>query len=178
MKNNDSNRFEKHYLGARDGLYAFVLSMIGNPSVAEDVCQDISVVLWRKFDSFEEGTSFPAWARQIALYEIHNARRKIARAPVVVSLEADQAVIEAFDRSDGQARDEDRVEALYYCMETLSPSARELVTLRYFKSRSLKTIAARFKRTVDGVNSTLCKIRRVLESCIRKRLEDGSTSAK
>ena len=45
----------------------------------EDVFQAANLVLWRKFDQFEPGTNFFAWACQIIRYEVLKYREKYAR---------------------------------------------------------------------------------------------------
>ena len=40
------------------------------PLDAEDVLQEANLVLWRKFDQYQEGTNFFAWACQIIRYEV------------------------------------------------------------------------------------------------------------
>jgi len=43
-------------------LRAFAMSLIPNWADAEDVMQQANLVLWSKFEQFELGTDFYAWA--------------------------------------------------------------------------------------------------------------------
>ena len=40
--------------------------MVHNQSAAEDLLQETVTIMWEKFDQFEEGTNFAAWAIAIA----------------------------------------------------------------------------------------------------------------
>ena len=64
---------------AHDRLVAYLASLLGNWHDAEDVFQQASVTMWRKFDTFEPGTNFDAWATKVAFYESREFRRLKAR---------------------------------------------------------------------------------------------------
>ena len=53
-------------------VYLFILSLLPNPADAEEVLQETNLVLWRKFEEFEPGTNFKAWAFQTAYYKIQS----------------------------------------------------------------------------------------------------------
>ena len=43
-------------------VFLFILSQVPNPVDAEEIHQEANVIIWRKFDRFELGTNFLAWA--------------------------------------------------------------------------------------------------------------------
>ena len=47
-------------------LFTFIYSLVQHHADAEDVYQQVAVVLWKKFDTFEIGTNFAAWATTVA----------------------------------------------------------------------------------------------------------------
>jgi RNA polymerase sigma-70 factor (ECF subfamily) len=165
-----TKRFLELFLAHRDGLYAFIRVMVRDPDIAEDMLQEVSLVLWEKLDNFREGTSFAAWSRQIALNKIRNERRKLAKAPLPLSEDASAAALQAFDSMDTESGDEEWTKALRSCLGRLSSSVRTLLEMRYFEQQGLGEIAERLGRTAAGVNSALCKARKFLESCVLKML--------
>ena len=58
----------------------FASRMLGNRHDAEDVLQRASVVMWKRFGTFESGTDFVAWATTIAFYEVKNFQRVTGRS--------------------------------------------------------------------------------------------------
>jgi RNA polymerase sigma-70 factor (ECF subfamily) len=48
------------------GIHSFLTSLLGNLTDAEEVMQETSMAMWKKFEQFEAGTSFRNWAFQIA----------------------------------------------------------------------------------------------------------------
>jgi RNA polymerase sigma-70 factor, ECF subfamily len=80
---------EERYLGLllahQRRIFAYVLALVPHWSDAEDVVQETSAVLWRKFDEFTPGTDFNAWALSIARYQVMNFRKKQRRGPARLS---------------------------------------------------------------------------------------------
>lgn len=169
--------FLKLFLTHRDSLMAFVRVMVRNREVAEDIFQEVSIVLWEKFGTFREGSSFMAWARQIAVNKIRNERRWQAKAPIAMDDVAIQKVIDAFESLDTGATDQEWREKLIQCMDRLSPVNRNLVKMHYFESIDLGAIAGQLGRSYAGVNSALCKVREQLGECMRKTVERGTADA-
>ena len=69
-------------------IYGFVYSLVGDRAAADDVLQEVSTVLWRKFNDFEHGTNFNAWALNIARFSVLEWRRKQSRAPLLLDDES------------------------------------------------------------------------------------------
>jgi len=170
-------RYLAHLLGNRDSLYAFLLVMVRDRTLVEDLFQEMSLLLWEKFGDFREGTSFGAWARQFALNLVRNSRRHQARVRHLLSEVAAAAVSSAFARQEDRAGEEEWRGALKTCLDRLSPPARNLVDLRYFQDQDLPEIARKLGRTAAGVNSALCKVRAALEICLGRNAGGSAADA-
>jgi DNA-directed RNA polymerase specialized sigma24 family protein len=44
------------------GLFAYVVSLLGDVNESQNVLQETNMVLWRRSTDFVEGTDFGAWA--------------------------------------------------------------------------------------------------------------------
>jgi len=63
-------RFVRLFAQHEHQVYACIVSALANWSDADEVMQETSVALWEMFDRFQEGTSFTAWACQIAYFRV------------------------------------------------------------------------------------------------------------
>ena len=68
--------FFKLFLKNNKKLFGFIIACVPNYADAEDLLQDVASVLWEKFDEYEPGTNFYAWAKQIARFKISNYYRQ------------------------------------------------------------------------------------------------------
>jgi RNA polymerase sigma-70 factor, ECF subfamily len=166
----DAKRTEEFldlYSSCQRSLYVYIVMLIGNPIDAHDVLQDTSLVLWQKFDQFELGTSFSAWAREVARYRVLRYRQIHANdAPML-----DPQVLEMLAAQIGEGDDREdqlRAETLLGCVEGLSDADRELIRLRYVSGVRVKVLSERLHRSENAVSQSLGRIRRLLRKCVEE----------
>lgn len=160
--------FVQLFTSSQRRLYTFILSQIGNPVEAEEVLQETSLIIWRKFDRFELGTNFFAWACQIAKYEVLKFRERRGKEKLLFSDEFIRRVsAEAIHNADEM---EARRHALTNCLGKLSPKDRELIQSRYAPGKSGKSVSQELGRPANSVYQSLGRIRRSLLECIRRQL--------
>lgn len=153
-------------------LHAYILAMVFDPDAAADILQETNIVLWQKFDQFEIGTSFLAWARGIARIGVLRHRQKTStRIAAMDPMQLESLATCLADRvGEGSSQ---RREALDVCLKKLSPADRELVLARYAPGASVASIADRLERTANSVSQSLCRIRRALLKCAERRLQSA-----
>ena len=72
--------FVRLYTASSRRIYTYILTLLPNRTDAEDVFQDVSVLLWEKFPEFTPGTQFSAWACRIAYFKALSFGRAAACA--------------------------------------------------------------------------------------------------
>ena len=156
----------------RTALFAFVLSLARDFDRAEEVFQEVSLVVCRRYRDFTPGTGFGAWAREIARRTVLAHRRSSARLPVALPEESLLNIQQGFDRVCGLRADEPsrRLSALYDCMERLAESARRLLSLRYGRGLALGALAEALGQRPESVRKSLYRARVVLRECIERTL--------
>jgi RNA polymerase sigma-70 factor, ECF subfamily len=149
-------------------LYAYIFAIVQNWADADDLYQATCLVLWRKFDSFRPGSSFFAWARQTAKFEVRNF---LKRKPLTgcVSEELVDALAEiAVDLPNDTP--ELYLASMQRCREKLGVDDEELLQLRYVEELGIREIAERRQRFQSNICRSLNRIRRWLLDCIRAEL--------
>lgn len=157
--------FEKLIEAHQAALRGFILSLVADPSAAEDILQETNLVAWRKAVDFETGSNFRAWAFRIAHFQVLSHRQKQSRDRLVldddlVATLADEAV----EERPGPAQE--RRERLHLCISQLPERQRSVITSRYFENQSVATIAARAKANANTISQLLHRARRNLLDCL------------
>src|SRR5438876_4957436 len=67
----------------QSSLWAYVFSLLPEHVAAQDVLQETNLTLWRKASDFQPGTSFLAWACQVAYFHVLSHRRRVRRDRLV-----------------------------------------------------------------------------------------------
>ena len=152
-------------------IFGFIFGLVHRIADAEDVFQQTSFVLWEKFDQFEKGSDFVAWACSIARYKAINFLRSRNRSRLCFS---ESLLKELTERQ--QARPElfeSRAQALEHCKEKLSPKDQEMLEACYARNTTIKKAADQLDRPVESVYDSLSRIRRALAECIEHQLSEG-----
>lgn len=161
------------FLQYQPAVRGYILSMIPDFSVAEDVMQETFIVVTRKAASFELGTSFPAWVKTIARFKALEAIRVHRNSPEYLSEEVIQAL--GADRSGFHKNEDERLVHLAACINELAPQAKRSILFRYKNDHLPPEIADLMGCTVQSVNVTLSRARAFLRECVmRKTTEEIS----
>jgi RNA polymerase sigma-70 factor (ECF subfamily) len=164
----DHEEFLRLFMPLQGELLAFILAAGVSSADADDVLQNAAVVMWRKFDTFEPGTNYRAWAFAVLRFEIRKTFS--SRATRVLSLtDGALADLEAMATAEPEPP-QTRVKALVECLGRLRPNARSLVDLRYRTRLSVGDIARRLRRPVDSIYTTLSRIRKTLGECVERAI--------
>ena len=155
-------------------IFAYIYALVPNRYDAEDLLQETCVVICEKFDGFEDGTDFVAWACQIAYWRVRYSRQKFARSKVVF----DQDVVDAVAQTAGAMAEEldDRHVALAECLQRLPSRDRELLLTRYEPGSGVEEAAQRSGRTVQTAYKALARLRKLLLDCVSGKLAAGGAA--
>lgn len=148
-------------------LAAYVMTFVSAAADADDVLQETKLALWRSFDQFQPGTNFGAWARQAAFNRILDFRKRKGRENrrLVFSDDCMKQLADTFESNAEQRESE--MEQLSNCVARLSPSHRQIVTLRYAEGLPVEQLANRIDRTVAATYRVLSRVRLNLRDCVR-----------
>lgn len=145
-------------------IYAYIMSQWPNKSDADDIMQETISILWQKFDTYEPGTEFLAWAFTVAKYVLSGFRRKHQKNPLQFSNEALAAM-------EGQSKRfineyTDQIDILQDCVQKLPPKETQLLKLKYEGSLSSQKIATRFGISIRTFYRIITKVHAILIRCM------------
>lgn len=160
--------FAEQFVRGQDRVYGFIATMLPNRTDAEEVFQQTSLLLWRKWDEFGPGTDFVSWACTVAHYEVLNYIRRADRKNIALSGDVLELLVK--ERRGMHDEIDARREALRACIDDLPPRQRQLVEAAYSGAGPINVLAARMGQTANAVYMSLRRIREALGACIRKRL--------
>lgn len=150
------------------GLRRYVLILLADPTSVDDVLQETSVAIWRKFEEYQADQPFLPWACKFAYFEVLKHRRKQTTQRRMFS----DTVIEAL--AEESVPREDRLAseraALAGCLDQLPASDRELVGLRYATAATVATLARETGQSAKALYRDLERIRRLLADCVRRKV--------
>jgi RNA polymerase sigma-70 factor (ECF subfamily) len=146
-------------------IFAFVLALVPNVSDAEEIMQETSLFLWRRFAEFQPGTNFRAWACTIARYKILEFRRANPfRRRVEISSELLEEIADAaVQQADAL---ESRRLAMVDCLQKLGARDRDLLERRVQHEKTVAQIGIDVGRSARGLYKAYERIYRTIHECI------------
>ena len=152
-------------------LYRFIMTLLPQPSDADEVFQETLTVLWRKRDQYEQGSDFLAWSRVVARFEVFRYLRKNRRDQVGLSETAMSRIADLTEaRTKSLDQEETRHEALAGCIGKLRNEEKSVIRQRYFDNESVEEIAQNLGKAKSTVYSALSRARGQLADCMKRRL--------
>jgi len=154
-------------------IYFLALDMVGNPSDAEDVSQEVFLRVFRSFKTFNQDARLGAWLYRITYNASIDHLRKRAVTPEPMADEALETGFQSHPQivepqvsldpavAAERALLQDRIGK---ALGNVSPQEKAVFLLRHYEDLSLKEIAESLDLTVGSVKSYLFRAVRKLRT--------------
>ena len=148
-------------------LYRWLLRLVRDEALAEDLLSDVFLDVWRQAAAFEARSSVSTWLLAIARYKALSARRR--RTDAELDEKVASTVADTADDPEVALRKKTRAELLRHSVARLSPEHGEVINLVYFHGKSIKEVAE-----IVGIAEATVKTRMFYA---RKKLADFVAAA-
>jgi RNA polymerase sigma-70 factor, ECF subfamily len=120
-------------------LYRWLVRLVRDEALAEDLLSEVFLDVWRKAASFEARSSVSTWLLGIARHKALSARRR--RIDVELDEQIAAAVADPGDDPEIVLQRKNRDELLRRSLANLSPEHGEVIDLVYYHGKSVKEVA-------------------------------------
>lgn len=145
----DREAFDQLLRLAQEPLYRYIYSLVGTRPLAEDVLQEVFLLIYRKIRWLRDPELFRPWAYRIATREAFKYLKRERRW-------SDQSMDESILLDwPAPARDEIAPELVEQLLTQVSPASRAVLALHYLHEMPLAEIAEVMGLAVGTVKSRL-----------------------
>lgn len=159
-------RFLQLYARHQQYLFSYVLALVPQWADAEKVAETMQLVLWRKFEQYQEGTSFSDWAKQLAKGEVLKYRERRKKEWLCFSADVVNKLDQDLRSMDGLLQYQR--EYLSACLAKLPEKSRVLLYHRYRGNATARQVAEELGYSASSVGKALQRIRHALLECVAK----------
>jgi RNA polymerase sigma-70 factor (ECF subfamily) len=150
--------------------------MLGNPSEAEDIAQQVFLRVWKSAGRYEPQARFTTWLFTITRNLVFNEVRRRQRKPTVSVQEREETTNRVVEDLQGSAPDEDLLRsemeaAIDRAIEALPEKQRLAVVLRRYEEMPYEEIGVVLSMSVPAVKSLLFRARTQLKDSLQKYLD-------
>ena len=183
----DRAAFAQLYARTSGHLYAVVLRIQRDRTLAEDLLQEIYVSVWKAAASFDAGRSQPlTWLTHIARNRAIDSLRRAQSQPQIQAAphsggdDAEDADVydQLADESAGPLELLSRASdarALTQCMEGLNAQQRQSVALAFFDGLSHAEVAEQLRQPLGTVKSWVRRALMALKGCLEAAVQRDMT---
>ncbi|QDT97718.1 RNA polymerase sigma factor [Gimesia aquarii] len=169
-RDEEAERFVRLFTENERRIRSYLYNFLPGNNEVDEVMQEISTVLWKKFGELEDDSGFLPWAYVIARYEILMYRRRLSRDRLVFGEGLLTTLSEEYANEEEHERGEIR-KALDGCLNKLTEEDRRLLMVAYGGGMKVNQLAEQLDRTVNSVYKNISRLRRRLEKCVRLQTE-------
>ena len=147
-------------------LYRYLVRLVRNEAVAEELMNEVFLETWRKAGTFEGRSAVSTWLMSIA----HNKAVSLIRKRSEDQLD-DAVAVQIADHDDTPemvSQKRSKAEAMRVCMEQLSPDHREIIDLVYYHDKSVSEAAEILEIPENTVKTRMFYARKKLAEFMRE----------
>jgi RNA polymerase sigma-70 factor, ECF subfamily len=135
----DKEALDELLKAVQEPLYRFISRLVGERNLAEDILQEVFILIYRKIGWLEAPELFRPWAYRIASREAFKRLHKEKRWDEQVR---DETILEAIpDRAPEESFAPELLEHLPELISRVSPASRAVLILHYLDEMSLSDAA-------------------------------------
>ena len=149
----DREALNELFRSVQDPLFRYVMSLVRDQHLAEDILQEVFIRIYRKLRWLREPEAFRAWTYQIASREAFRYLSRERRWSEQVRDEATLMAVQVDERVSEFPRE--LIETLPRLVGDLSPASRAVIVLFYLHEMSLAETAAVLEIPIGTVKSRL-----------------------
>jgi RNA polymerase sigma-70 factor (ECF subfamily) len=127
--------FARHHVR----VYRFVLRLVSDPTLAEDLISEVFLDVWRQAGRFEARSAVSTWLLAIARFKALSALRK--RPDEELDEETAAGIEDTSDNPEVALQKKDKGVVLRECLKSLSAEHREVIDLVYYHEKSVEEVA-------------------------------------
>lgn len=120
-------------------VYRFLLRLVKNEAVAEDLMSDVFVDVWQQAGRFEDRSAVTTWLLSIARFKALSQLRK--RRETELDEETSAEIEDEADTPEVTAQKVSKAEAIRRCIAKLSRDHAEVVDLVYYHEQSVEEVS-------------------------------------
>ncbi len=162
----DESALRELYAAYGQRLYAYALRLTGDSAVAEDVAQEVLVVVWRTAGRYRGEGRLIAWLLGIVH---HTALKALRHHSLPISDEIEDTLAAPAASLEAQAQANQQAAWVHSGLQSLSPEHRAVLELVFYQGLTLDEVAQVCNCPLGTVKSRLSYARQHLRGILSRQ---------
>lgn len=136
----------------QEPIYRYILKMVGERAFAEDILQEVFLLIYRKLRWLDSPELFRPWAYRIATRE---AFKRLKRERRWTEQIRDETVLNAIPAASSEMDESINIDEVTQMLDRVSPASRAVIILHYLNDMPLAEVADVLDINIGTVKSRL-----------------------
>jgi len=141
-------------------IFRFILRFVRNEAIAEELCNEVFLEVWRKAGSYRGQSAATTWLMSIARNKALSLLRK--RSDEELDDDYAEALADDGDTPDVDVAKQDKAEIMRRCIDKLSAQHKEIIDLVYYHEMSVNEVSETLNIPVNTVKTRMFYARKQL----------------
>jgi len=146
-------------------IFRFILRFVRNEAIAEELCNEVFLEVWRKAGSYRGQSAAATWLMSIARNKALSLLRK--RADEELDDDYAEALADDSDTPDVDVAKQDKAEIMRRCIDRLSAQHKEIIDLVYYHEMSVSEVSETLGIPVNTVKTRMFYARKQLSELFK-----------
>jgi RNA polymerase sigma-70 factor (ECF subfamily) len=168
----DRTAFEDLYrLKLRTILY-HINSLIKSSDEAEDIAQEVGILLFKRLADLKAPEAFNSWLQQIITHECYRHMHKNSRGGFHANIDDYTNVVEEENKEflpSEFSEAEDLKRTILKVLDKLPPQRKRMIVMYYYDDMAYKDIAAALEITTSTVSTSIMKAKKMIKKELEKK---------
>lgn len=165
----ETEEFIRQFTRHERQIRYYIGSLVANKSDVDDIMQEASSQLWRKYDQYDAARPFLPWAMKFAYNAVRTYRQKLGTRHKYFSDELIESLAAVHEKEMDRLEQERKL--LPLALRRLSEKERLLIEHRYSDGGTIQDLAAQLGENPDALYKRLQRIREKLMKFIQLELD-------
>ncbi len=172
----DEDAFTQIFRRYSRRLFGYVLGLVKDPDMADDVTQKVFIKLARRPEAWRPTASFASWLHTVARHAALDALKSNPRQVGLESMDTASPAVPVAGETPGTGVSGDSVRELVFgAIQRLEGAQREALVLREYSELSYREICTVTGRSLANVKQDIHQARQQLRSELAPHLERTGT---
>jgi RNA polymerase sigma-70 factor (ECF subfamily) len=168
-----SSDLTREFLQQRRELFGFIRAFVHSTADADDIFQEVALVIIEKAKTDTEIHNFRAWSHEIArrktleFFRKQRHKKELRLPSEEMQGIIDDAYVKETPEEPGINAEHD---ALHDCLKSMSGKNRKLLSMRFMADKSYEEMAGLLKKTETAIRRASARARLALADCMQRKL--------
>lgn len=175
VQRGNQKAFSKIYEKYKQRIFGFIMNMVNDKNIAQDLSHDVFLKVMRKADQYSQEYKFSTWIFSIARNTTLDYFKKKSEITFGLDTEENQnwidQAIDPHQDVEMQAIQRAEKDIVRKCLQSLKAEHKDVLLMRIYSELNYEEIAQTMGKSLSSIKSLINRAKAALDQCVMSCME-------